>query len=196
MTAARMAVQLGLMKFAPAGQPFPGRSGASAKPYVLDTRGAGSHLQLRELILEELLKQAQALPRFEVFGGISKSGTVWGAWCALRENMPFANILLDGARASGLQRDVEGDVAGRHILLVDNWIHSGDSIIKATEVVRRAGAVPVAALGVARHGDVSLPIPVASAWTITELLDAARIEGLWSPTGLPTTSPTSNKEIT
>jgi orotate phosphoribosyltransferase len=196
MTTARMAVQLGLVKFSPSGQSFPGRSGGSPKSYVLDTRGAGSHLQLRELILEELRKQARTLPRFDVFGGISKSGTIWGAWCALLENIPFANILLDGARESGLQRDVEGDVVGRKVLLVDNWIHSGDSILKATEVIQRAGAVPVAALSVARHCTVSLPIPIASAWTITELLDAARIEGLWNPAGLPTTAEAANMEIT
>jgi orotate phosphoribosyltransferase len=179
---ANRAIELGLLKFPPPGTVFPSRgSGNTGKAYVIDARGAGSCPELRRIIVEALLEHAAGLPTFDIFAGISKSGTVWAAWCAWAAGYPFANVLLDGPRASGLQREVEGDVTAKRVLLVDNWVRSGDSIAKAADVVTRAGGIPVAALTVVRNGNVNLALPLASAWAIAELLDAAQAEGLWRP---------------
>jgi len=183
------AVRLGLLKFPAAGTTFPGRSTGGPKKYVIDTRGAGMNPALRRVIVTELLKECGQLPAFDVLGGISKSGTIWAAWAAWASNKPFANILLEGKRESGLQREVEGDVQGLRVLLVDNWARSGNSILKAAEVVSRVGGIPVAALTVVRRDDIGLPFPLSSPWTISQLLDAAHVEGLWHPAA-QSTSPT------
>lgn len=177
---ASMAVRLGLLKFPAPGMTFPGRAAGKPKNYVIDTRGAGMNLKLRELIVSMLMNEFTRLPKFDVLGGISKSGTVWAAWMAWMSHLPFANVLLDGKRESGLQREVEGDVCGLRILLVDNWTRTGNSIRQAADVVGRAGGVAVAAITVVRHSDIELPFPLNSPWTISELLDAAGREGLWN----------------
>ena len=171
-------VSQGLLRFPPAGTTFPGRRGGG-KDYVLDTRGAGTNLELRRLIVSALQTQAESCPPFHVVVGLAKSGTTWAAWLAWAMEIPFANVLLDGKRTSGLQREVEGDVAGKRILLIDNWTNSGDSIRKASEVVKRAGGTPVAALTIARNSDLDLGLPFRSVWEIEDLLAVAEREGLY-----------------
>lgn len=188
-------VRLGLIKFPVPGTVFPGRLCGTDKTYVIDARGAGSYPVLRRIIVAELLKEASLLPDFDVFAGISKSGTVWAAWSAWATDTPFANVLLDGPRASGLQREVEGEVSGQRVVLVDNWIRSGTSISKAIDVIQRAGGIAVGALTIVRNHDVNLTIPLRSPWTIGDLLEAAQEEGLWVPVPIPPASPTNNDNI-
>lgn len=172
MTPARELIRRGLLVFPPPGTQFPGRNGRK-KAYVVDTRGAGADPVLRRWIVEALLGELHAGPPFDVVGGISKSGTAWAAWAAWAEDLPFANILLDAPRASGLQRQVEGKIAGRRVVLVDNWIRSGASIRRAAEVVADAGGEAVAAVAIVSSGPVQLGLPVRAAWDIGELLRAA-----------------------
>jgi orotate phosphoribosyltransferase len=172
MNDAQLAVHYGLLRFAPPDKPFPGRNGV-AKPFVVDTRGAGVHLPLRTLVVERLNAQAMASPAFDVVAGLAKSGTVWAAWLAWHMDKPFANVLLDGPRASGLQRQVEGEVAGKRVLLIDNWVRSGTSIRQAFDIIKMAGGHPVAALAIVRRATLDLGLPFFAAWDLAELLEAA-----------------------
>lgn len=180
MSNAHDAVARGLILFPPAGQTFPGRHGGT-KDYVINTRGAGAILELRALIVEQLSRCAESGPEFDVVGGLAKAGTSWGAWLAWVLNKPFANVLLDGARASGLQREVEGDVASLRVLIVDNWTRSGRSLAQGATVVERAGGRCVGGLTVVRHGRAECGLPLQAAWSIGELLSAAQELGLWAP---------------
>lgn len=134
------AVRAGLLHFPASGVSLPGRK-AGVKDYVINTRGAGALLELRGLIVTALSATALEAPAFDTVGGVAKAGTAWGAWLAWAMDKPFANILLDGPRASGLRREVEGDVAGRRVLIVDNWARSGASLRAAATVVERAGGI-------------------------------------------------------
>lgn len=173
------AINLGLLKFPPPGEFFPGRGGAS-KHFVIDTRGAGTILPLRRLIVDEMQAIFRALPPFDVLAGIAKSGTVWAAWVAWANDLPFANVLLDGPRSSGLQREVEGDISGRRVLLVDNWMRSGDSFVRAKEVVLRSGGRPVGGITIVRFSEKEIGLPMESIWELKDLLLIAKREGLLS----------------
>src|SRR5687767_6986062 len=105
------ALRHGLLLFPPAGESFASR-GSEKKLFVIDARGAGVKLALRKLIVEGMRERLSNFNSFDVVGGLAKSGTMWGAWLSWTCELPFANVLLDGPRASGLQREVEGDVAG------------------------------------------------------------------------------------
>ncbi|MFA6116363.1 MAG: phosphoribosyltransferase family protein [Sphingomonas sp.] len=173
-------VQRGLLRFPPSGTSFPGREGRP-KRYVIDTRGAGADPELRGLIVDRLAEIATMGEAFDVIAGVAKSGTCWAAWLAWKNRVPFANILLDGARGTGLQRDVEGEVAGMRVLLIDNWARSGSSLIRAAEIAARAGAVTVGALTITRNEVIALGFPHRVAWELGELLEAAADAGLHLP---------------
>ncbi|MFN3325582.1 MAG: hypothetical protein ACK5AZ_18965 [Bryobacteraceae bacterium] len=167
------AVRSGLLVFPPAGGAFPGRRG-DALPFLIDSRGAGANLRLRRTIVRGLGALASAAPEFNVIGGISKAGTIWAAWLAWAESRPYATVHLDSPRTSGLQRSVEGEVAGKRILLVDNWVRSGESVRSAVDVAIQAGAIPIGALAIVATGEPDVGVPLQAVWDVGQLLAAAQ----------------------
>lgn len=166
------AVKAGLLVFPLNGGAFPGRE-VEPLPFVIDSRGAGANLPLRVMIVDGLRAAAAKSPAFDVVGGISKAGTIWAAWLAWMEEKPFATVMMDGPRSSGLQREVEGDVAGKRVLLVDNWVRSGASIRRAADIVSKAGGDPVAVIAIAKTGTPPIGLPLHVVWDVEELLAAA-----------------------
>ena len=170
---AHAAIEAGLLVFPPIGQTFPGR-GSAPLAFVVDSRGAGTNLTLRRLIVTGLAAAAHDAPTFDVIAGVAKAGTSWAAWLAWEGQWPCANVLTEGPRASGLQRQIEGGVAGARVLLVDNCIRSGESMRKAVAIVRHAGGQPVAALSIVRTGKPDVGVPVLAVWELGELIAAAQ----------------------
>lgn len=164
-------IRLGLLRFAPPGKPFTSRSG-SPRDYIIDARGAGTNLKLRRTLVESLAVLLRQLPSVDVIGGVANSGTIWGGWLAWHLEKPFANILLDGPRASGAKREVEGEIRGKTIVLVDNWARSGRSLQQAVTICQREGATPIGALLLVASEPMSLVCPVLPLWLAGEL-DAA-----------------------
>lgn len=174
------AVHQGLLKFAVTGEKFPGRNGKSGNTYLLNLRGAISNVPLRGLIVGELLAACKTWhPEVEVIAGVSKAGVPWASMLALTRNCPAAVIHLDGPRASGLQRQVEGDVQGKRCIVVDNVLRSGESICRAIRIAEVAGAHVVGALTIACQGaPPALPVRTTSIWTSEKLLESAYQLGL------------------
>lgn len=170
------AALLGLVRVPGQGEVFSSRSGAP-KAYLFDTRGATSNLPLREFLVAELVR-ATGHFRPQVIGGVAKSGTVWGAWLAWQIGLPFANILLAGPRSSGLQREVEGMIEGLSVLLVDNWVHSGESLAQAVEVVRRNRGIVCGALSLVARPPGLLTHPFACLYAEDTLVESATRIGL------------------
>jgi orotate phosphoribosyltransferase len=169
----KAAVDAGLLVLAPAGTCFPARDNRPL-PFIIDSRGAGTNLSLRAMIVDGLTSCLPDLPAFDVIAGMSKAGTTWAAWLAWSQNQPYATVHLDGPRNSGLQRSVEGDVSGKRVLLIDNWFRRGASVEKAVEIMKRAGATPVAALAIVTDGEAEVDgVALAAVWHIDQLLDAA-----------------------
>lgn len=169
----KAAVDAGLLVLAPAGTRFPARNNRPL-PFVIDSRGAGANLPLRTMIVDGLTSCLPGLPPFDVIAGLSKAGVVWAAWLSWLQNQPYATVHLDGPRNSGLQRSVEGDVSGKRVLLIDNWLRTGASVEKAVEIVKRAGATPVGALAIVTDGEAEVDgVALAAVWHIDQLLDAA-----------------------
>jgi orotate phosphoribosyltransferase len=129
----------------------------SASPYgrstptgwVFDSRGAlGDGVRRAELV--RALAAAVAPFEFDTVAGIANSGTTWGLLLAIELGLPFANVLVDGPRSGGLQRNIEPVLPpGTRVLLVDNWTSSGDSFVEASRLCRAAGALPVLAAVIA-----------------------------------------------
>lgn len=179
---ANAAVLLGLLRFAPAGDVFPGRRGAPGVPVLADVRGSLSNMPLRNLIVDELAAiLATAFPSAEVVAGVAKAGICWAAMLADRTGLPAAVVNLDGPRGSGLQREVEGDVAGRRVVLVDNLIAFGGSLLQAAKIAGSVGGNVIGAMTIIADPGAALDFEIRSLWTQRELIDAAfdvgRIDG-------------------
>lgn len=175
---ASRAVQLGLLRIAPVGTLFPGRAGGVGTPVIADVRGALSQVQLRRLIVNGLVGALlNTFPDADIIAGIAKAGVPWAALLAWRTRKPAAVVNLDGPRASGLQRQVEGEVDGRRVVLVDNLIRSGASLEAAANVVTAAGGQVVGALTVVGNPGVRLGFPILSLWSLRELLESSYAAG-------------------
>jgi orotate phosphoribosyltransferase len=182
MSSAVIAVHLGLLKFAPRGAVFPRRAGASGVPVLADVRGALSNVPLRSLIVQELTKAlGEHFPHTNVVAGVAKAGISWAAMLADRVAIGAAVVNLDGPRASGLQREIEGEVAGRRIVIVDNLVARGGSLRHSAAVIANAGGEVIGALTVIADPGAPLEFETRSLWTQRELIDAAfsvgRIDG-------------------
>lgn len=108
--------------------------------YLIDTRGAMSDVEAREAILSALLKLLLG-GAFTSVCGIAKSGMIWGAVAADRLGLPYATVLPDGPRGSGLNRQIEGVLPPGHCAVIDNWIISGKSAKQAIDVVASQNGV-------------------------------------------------------
>lgn len=168
------AVALGLLCIAPADRPFPGRAGGPAVPVLADVRGAFDNIPLRNLIIEGLITNLVGyFPAADGVVGLAKAGVPWAAVVADRTRKLAAFASLDGPRASGLQRRVEGRVATRRVVLIDNLISAGGSLRKAADIVNAAGGEVIGALTVVADPGAALEFAVHSLWSINELIDAA-----------------------
>ncbi|MCA8929629.1 MAG: hypothetical protein KDC18_16305 [Alphaproteobacteria bacterium] len=135
------AVALGMLRVAqPQGARFPGRNGAPGMPYIADVRGAPANLDLRRLIVGEMVNRfRENFENAEMVVGLAKAGIAWGMLLAWELELPAGVVHLDGPRKSGLQRQVEGSVAGRQIVLIDNLTKSHASLIAAAQLVEAQG---------------------------------------------------------
>ena len=172
---AKSAVAMGIIHVSqPAGSRFPGRNGVPGMPYIFNVRGAPASLKLRKLIVDELVfRFRQNFENAEMIVGLSKAGTIWGGFLAWELKLPVG-VVHDKPRDSGLQRQVEGSVAGRRIILIDNLIDSQRSLVDAARITESAGGKIDGAMAVIRRtvgGPKHFParFPIFALCTDTEL---------------------------
>lgn len=144
---------------------------------IVDTRGAAADVELRNFVLAELIEQAE---RHELCGvvGMATSGILWGALLAHSQGLPYLTVLPEGPRPHGLRRQVEGEIkqgVTGTLLLVDNWIVSGNSVKKATKALSET--YPTLScrllLVVAPDNIPNVGIPVDAAFSVRTLRAAA-----------------------
>lgn len=104
---------------------------------LVDSRGLLGSSSGRSLLVSAMARHVAEFGAGVVVGGVANSGSVLGVLLADQLGLDFVNVLVDGPRARGLHRQLEPehDFAGRSIVLVDNWISSGTSILEAARLV-------------------------------------------------------------
>ena len=81
----------------------------------------------------------------DLLAGVATGGIAWASAVALLTGMPAAYVRP--RKEHGTEAEVEGgSVEGRRALIIDDVATTGQSIAAAAGALRRAGAVPVAAL--------------------------------------------------
>ena len=120
----------------------------------------------------------------EVLAGPATGGIPWAAWAAETLGLPMAYV-RSAAKGHGRGRQIEGaGVEGRRVLLLEDTVSTGESVLAAAAALRAEGAELVRCVCIftwgwqattAAFADATLPL--VSLTALPELLDVATAGG-------------------
>ncbi len=113
-------------------------------PYYVDLRIIPSYPEAFQKITDlyvELAKKKIGLNKFDRIAGIPTAGMPFSSVVALKLSKPFLYVRKE-AKTHGRERRIEGILMpGDRVLLVDDLVTSGGTLIDAADAVRAEGAV-------------------------------------------------------
>ncbi len=175
-TLARDLLRVGAVALRP-DAPFTWASGRLSPVYT-DNRLTLSHPDVRSRIADGFATLAAEVGGVEAVSGTATAGIAHGALLADRLGLPFSYVRAS-AKGHGKENRIEGHVeAGQRVVVVEDLVSTGGSVLSAAEALRQQGAVPVAALAVFTYGfpeadaafaDAGLPL-----YTLTDFEALAR----------------------
>ncbi|WP_283679621.1 orotate phosphoribosyltransferase [Lentilactobacillus sp. Marseille-Q4993] len=120
-------------------KPFRYASGILA-PIYTDYRLTISIPDLREMIAEGLAEVIKAnYPDATVIGGVATAGIPHASWVAQKLGLPLIYV-RSKPKDHGAGKQIEGRIKGTdHVVLIDDLISTGGSVLKAVDAVRNAG---------------------------------------------------------
>ena len=163
--------------------PFTWASGRLSPVYT-DNRLALSYPDVRDRIADGLVALARPFAA-DAVAGTATAGIPHATLVADRLGLPLCYVRAK-AKDHGRQNRIEGQVtAGQRVVVVEDLVSTGGSVLGAAEALREAGAVPVAVLAVFSYGfaeadaafrTADLPLHVLT--TFEALAHVAREDGL------------------
>ena len=174
---------IGAVKFSP-DAPFTWASGIKS-PIYTDNRMTIGFPEVRQNIFKGLAELITTnYGDVDIIGGVATAGIPHAAWVAETLNKPMIYV-RSKPKDHGAGRQTEGaEVAGKKVVLIDDLISTGGSVLGAVEAVRQAGAE---VLGVVSIFSYELPAGVVnfeqagltfqSLTTYSQLIDAAIARG-------------------
>ncbi len=174
---------IGAVKFSPEA-PFTWASGIKS-PIYTDNRMTIGFPEVRQNIFKGLAELITTnYGDVDIIGGVATAGIPHAAWVAETLNKPMIYV-RSKPKDHGAGRQTEGaEVAGKKVVLIDDLISTGGSVLGAVEAVRQAGAE---VLGVVSIFSYELPAGVVnfeqagltfqSLTTYSQLIDAAIARG-------------------
>ncbi|WP_017727240.1 orotate phosphoribosyltransferase [Halalkalibacterium ligniniphilum] len=132
--------------------PFTWSSGMKS-PIYCDNRLTMSFPAVRKEIalgLEQLVKSS--FPTAEVIAGTATAGIPHAAWLSERLDLPMAYV-RSKSKGHGKGNQIEGQVkAGQKVVIVEDLISTGGSVITAANALREAGAEVVGVVAIFTYG--------------------------------------------
>ncbi|HEX8299628.1 MAG TPA: phosphoribosyltransferase family protein, partial [Rubricoccaceae bacterium] len=141
-------------------------------------------------IADGLAESAQPLGA-DAIAGTATAGIPHAALVADRLGLPLCYVRAS-AKDHGRQNRIEGRVLpGQRVILVEDLVSTGGSVLSAAAALREAGAVPIAALAVFSYGFweadrafAAAGLPLQTLTTFEALVGAARSDGALSDADL------------
>jgi len=182
---ARDLLRIGAVALRP-DDPFTWASGRKSPVYT-DNRLILSHPDVRQRVVEAFVEAAASAPA-DAVSATATAGIPHGALLADRLGLPFSYVRAQ-AKGHGRQNRIEGRVEeGQRIVLVEDLVSTGGSVLSAAEALQEAGAEVVAVLAVFTYGFPEAEAAFAEAGlplvTLTDfeaLAEAARQSGALGP---------------
>ena len=110
--------------------------------YYIDLRLVPSYPKVFQKIVDmygKVIKKEVGLSKFDVICGIPTSGLVFASAIAMSLEKPLIYVRRD-ARQHGTQRNIEGLIKpGDRILLIDDLVTTGSSLISSKEMIAAEG---------------------------------------------------------
>lgn len=128
--------------------PFTWSSGLRS-PIYCDNRLTLSYPQIRSKIAEGLQKLIiKQFSDAEVIAGTATAGIPHAAWVSERMNLPMCYV-RSKAKGHGKGNQIEGKVTeGQKVVVVEDLISTGGSVINAVEALREAGCEVLGAVSI------------------------------------------------
>jgi orotate phosphoribosyltransferase len=129
-------------------EPFRWTSGWLS-PIYCDNRLTLSYPHIRSYIKNAFLSLIQAnYPDVELIAGVATAGIPQGAMLADALNLPFAYVRSE-PKKHGLGNQIEGKIQqGQKIIVIEDLVSTGGSLLKAVEALREAGGKILALLSI------------------------------------------------
>ena len=170
--------------------PFTWASGRLSPVYT-DNRLALSHPDVRARVVAGLVGLAEGVGGVEAVSGTATAGIAPGALLADRLGVPFSYVRSQ-AKGHGKENRIEGLVTrGQRVVVVEDLVSTGGSVLSAADALRQSGAEPVAALAVFSYGFAEADaafhaagLPLRTLTSLAALADAARQSGALSDADL------------
>ncbi|MEX0380820.1 orotate phosphoribosyltransferase [Leuconostoc sp. MS02] len=130
---------IGAVKFSPE-SPFTWASGIKS-PIYTDNRMTIGYPKVRQNIYKGLVALIQeSYGDVEIIGGVATAGIPHAAWVSEKMNKPMIYV-RSKPKDHGAGRQTEGvAVAGKKVVLIDDLISTGGSVLGAVEAIRKEGA--------------------------------------------------------
>jgi orotate phosphoribosyltransferase len=111
--------------------------------YYLDLRVIPSHPEVYALVIEAYREMAERIgdKNFDVIAGVATAGVTISSPLAFLMKKPMVYVRKE-EKGHGLGRQVEGATRlGQNVLVVDDLVTTGGSIVSAVEALRNIGCV-------------------------------------------------------
>ncbi len=148
---AKILLELKAVELRPS-NPFKWASGILS-PIYCDNRLVISNPDKRKIVVDYFVDVIEDnCLDVDVVGGTATAGIPWAAWIAERINKPMIYVRAK-AKDHGQENTIEGNFKpGMKVLIIEDLISTGSSLVSAIEAVREAGGIVNEAVAIFTYG--------------------------------------------
>lgn len=143
-------LQIKAIKLSPQ-NPFTWASGIKS-PIYCDNRILLSYPDIRSQVIDSMVALSETFQSFDTIAGVATAGIPHGALLAQALNLPFIYV-RSKAKEHGRQNQIEGELKpGSKILVIEDLISTGGSVLKATDALIEAGGNIAGVMAIFTYG--------------------------------------------
>ncbi|SEM75660.1 orotate phosphoribosyltransferase [Terribacillus saccharophilus] len=147
-------------------------------PIYCDNRLTLGHPEVRTAIARQFQQKLAELPETDIIAGCATGGIPHAAWLADKADLPMIYV-RSSKKGHGKGNQIEGaDVAGKHVVVIEDLISTGGSVINTVQALQEAGAIVTKVLAIfsynlkkADDNFAAIDVPFETLTNFDELVD-------------------------
>jgi orotate phosphoribosyltransferase len=117
-------------------------------PIYCDNRLTLGYPEVRSEISRQFQNKLAQLPETKIIAGCATGGIPHAAWLADKVNLPMIYV-RSSKKGHGKGNQIEGaDVAGKHVVVIEDLISTGGSVLNTVQALKEAGAIVTKVLAI------------------------------------------------